>query len=125
MCGCDALLLIVDERQLETDRAQYFRGFSWVARGGIVGDDVSASEAVVALRAVLVDARTHQVIAERRNDEPGGFPGLPRGPVDVRWWPHDMASIGEQERARLEPLFVSLAQDTVRRAVQGIGLLAP
>jgi hypothetical protein len=125
LCSCDALLLIIDDRrQLETDRAQYFQGYSWVGHAGVAGADVSASQAVVALRAVLVDARTQKVIAERRNDEPGGYPGVPRGPVDARWWPADMASVGHEGRARLEPLFVSLTQDTVRRAVQGTGLLA-
>jgi hypothetical protein len=123
-CSCDALLLIIDDRrQLETDRGQYFRGFTWVADAGVAGSGVSGSQAIVALRAVLVDARTHEVIGERRNDEPGGYPGVPRGPVDVRWWPQDMASIGHEERARLEPLLVSLTHDTVRRAVQGTGLL--
>jgi hypothetical protein len=124
-CACDAMLLIVDDRrQLETDESQYFRGFSWVARAGITGSEVRASEAVVALRAVLVDARTHKVIAERRNDEPLGYPGLPRGPVDVRWWPPDMEDVGDAQRAHLEPVFVSLMRDTVRRAVQGTGLLS-
>ena len=125
VCSCDALLLIIDDRrQLETDQAQYFQGYSWVGQAGVAGSDVSASQAVVALRAVLVDARTQKVIAERRNDEPGGYPGVPRGQVDARWWPADMTSVGHEERARLEPLFVSLTQDTVRRAVQGTGLLA-
>jgi hypothetical protein len=125
LCSCDALLLIIDDRrQLETDRAQYFQGYSWVGQAGVAGAHVSASEAVVALRAVLVDARTQKVIAERRNDEPGGYPGVPRGPVDARLWPADMTTVGHEERARLEPLFVSLTQDTVRRAVEGTGLLA-
>lgn len=123
-CACDALLLIMDDRrQLETDETQYFRGFSWVARSGVSAGDVRHSEAVVALRAVLVDARTHKVIAERRNDEPLGYPGLPRGPVDVRWWPPDMGEVGDDQRRELEPVFVSLMRDTVRRAVHGTGLL--
>jgi hypothetical protein len=123
-CACDALLLIVDDRrQLETDEMQYFRGFSWVARADVSGTQVRASEAVVALRAVLVDARTQKVISERRNDEPLGYPGLPRGPVDARWWPVDMESVDEQQRMQLEPVFVSLMRDTVIRAVQGTGLL--
>jgi hypothetical protein len=125
LCACDAMLLIIDDRrQLDTDGAQYFQGYSWVGQAGVAGSAVSATQVVVALRAVLVDARTQRVIAERRNDEPGGYPGVPRGPVDARWWPADMASVGQEERARLEPLFVSLTQDTVRRAVQGTGLLA-
>jgi hypothetical protein len=124
-CACDALLLILDDRRrLETDEMQYFRGFSWVARAGVSGERVRASEAVVALRAVLVDARTQKVIAERRNDEPVGFPGLPRGPVDARWWPADMASVDEQQRTQLEPVFVSLMRDTMLRAVRGTGLLS-
>jgi CBS domain-containing protein len=125
LCGCDALLLIIDDRrQLDPDGAQYFQGYSWVGQAGVAGSNVSASQAVVALRAVLVDARTQKVIAERRNDEPGGYPGVPRGPVDARWWPADMATVGHAERERLEPVFVALTQDTVRRAVQGTGLLA-
>ena len=125
LCACDALLLIIDDRrQLETDGAQYFQGYSWVGQAGVAGSDVSASQAVVALRAVLVDARTQKVIGERRNDEPGGYPGVPRGPVDARWWPADMATVGRAERERLEPVFVALTHDTVRRAVQGTGLLA-
>jgi hypothetical protein len=124
LCACDALLLIIDDRrQLETDGAQYVQGYSWIGEAGVAGGGVSASQAVVALRAVLVDARTQKVIAERRNDEPGRYPGVPRGPVDARWWPSDMATVGDAERERLEPVFVALTQETVRRAVQGTGLL--
>ena len=123
-CACDALLLIMDDRrQLDADQPQYFRGFSWVARADASGRDLRASEAVVALRAVLVDARTQKVIAERRNDEPAGYPGVPRGAVDVRWWPAGMHAMGDDQRAQLEPVFVSLMRDTVHRAVQGTGLL--
>ena len=80
LCACDALLLIIDDRrQLETDGAQYFQGYSWVGQAGVGGErPCPRRQAVVALRAVLVDARTQKVIAERRNDEPGGYPGVPR-----------------------------------------------